>query len=377
MVGEVSLRKYRELMAVPQQWTFLNHAATSPITKAAMEAMTSYLDDVCRNATANRQRWNQQVEQARQLMADLLHCSPQEIAFVKNTSEGVSMAANGLNLSEGDNVVTTDIEYPANIYPWMKLSEKGVTLKLVPSKDGRVPGNDLLEAVDEKTRVVAVSSVEFSTGFRHDLRRIGEFCRDKDIFFFVDGIQSVGALEVDVKQCHISALSAGPQKWLLGPLGAGVLYVGEEWLPKVAATEIGWLTVENAEEYLDYRLIPKKDAGKFECGSLNTAGIIGMAASVKVLLEVGIPNIENRIMGLTDHLCEGLEKKGYEVYSSRKDGEKSGIVLFTSPTHPARELWRRGRDEKIITSVRYDRVRVSPHFYNTGQEIERLLETLP
>ncbi len=377
MIEAPGLRKYRELMAVSEEWIFLNHAAVSPITKPARDAMAAFLDDLCRNATATRARWHEEIREARKLAADLLHCSTREIAFVKNTSEGISTIANGLDLSPGDNVVTTDIEFPANIYPWMRLSNKGVSLKLVRNKDGRIPLENIEAAVDENTKVIALTSVEFSTGFRHDLQRIGELCRERGIFFFVDGIQSVGALELDVKRSSISALSADSHKWLLGPEGAGILFIDQEALPKVEPTEVGWLTVENAEEYLDYHFVPKQDAGKFECGALNVAGIVGLAASVRLLLEIGIPNIEKHIIELTDQLCDGLQKKGYEIYSSRRDGEKSGILLFSSSRHPAEDIWRRLLEKRIITCVRYNRVRVSPHFYNTADEVEKVIETLP
>jgi selenocysteine lyase/cysteine desulfurase len=364
-------------MGLDNEWTFLNHAATSPLTKAAAETMRRYADDLCRSATANRSQWEVGIRQVRHLAAQLLHCSPGEIAFVKNTSEGISLVANGLNLSRTANIVTTDIEYPSNIYPWMRLSAEGVSLRPVPNRNGRVPADDLFAAVDQRTKVIALSSVEFSTGFRHDLRRIGEFCRQKGIFFFVDGIQSVGGLDIDVKQCGISALCAGAQKWLLGPVGAGFLFVDETWLPEVEPTEVGWFTVENAEEYLDYRLDPKKDAGKFECGSLNVVGILGMGASMKILLDYGLANVEKRVMQITDCLCEGLKRRGYDVYSSRRNGEKSGIVLFASQSYPAEDVWRRLLDARIITSLRYGRVRVSPHFYNTDGDIEKLMGTLP
>ncbi len=377
MIDDRGLRKYRELIPVCAQWIFLNHAATSPITKPARDAMTAFLNDLCGNAMGNRESGRERIEDARNLAAELLHCSPREVAFVKNTSEGISTIANGLNLSPGDSVITTDIEFPANVYPWMRLSSEGIVVKLVQNRNGRVPPEEIEGGVDESTKVIAVSSVEFSTGFRHDIRRIGQFCRDRGIFFFVDGIQSAGALELDVRECCISALSAGSHKWLLGPEGAGILFVDEALLDKVEPTEVGWHTVEDADEYLDYRFVLKNDAGKFECGALNIAGICGMAASMKVLLEFGIPNIESHIIQLTDYLCEGLEKKGYEIYSSRKDGEKSGIVLFSGPTHSSEDLWRVLLQRKIVTSVRYGRVRVSPHFYNTPDEIDRLLEALP
>jgi selenocysteine lyase/cysteine desulfurase len=377
MIDGSRLRSYRQLMEIQENWIFFNHAAVSPIPKPTREMMRAFLDDLCASAMANRAKWHEQMQKARRLAADLLHCSPREIAFIKNTSEGVSIVANGLDLSPGDNVVSTNIEFPANIYPWMRLAGNGVSLKLVPNKDGRVPFEDIARAADENTKVVALSSVEFGTGFRHDLKRIGQFCRERGIFFFVDGIQSVGALDLDVKECSVSALSADSHKWLLGPEGAGILFVDETVLDKVEPTEVGWFTVENPEQYLDYRFVPKKDAEKFECGAANVVGICGMAASIQLLLEVGIPNIENHIIALTDQLCEGLQKKGYEVYSSRREGEKSGIVLFSSPTHSADDLWQRLLAKNIATSVRYGRVRVSPHFYNTRDEISELLEALP
>jgi selenocysteine lyase/cysteine desulfurase len=364
-------------MEIGEKWIFFNHAAVSPIPKPTRDVMRAFLDDLCANAMANRAKWHGQMQKARRLAADLLHCSAREIAFIKSTSEGVSIVANGLDLSPGDNVVSTDIEFPANIYPWMRLAGNGVSLKLVQNKNGRVPFEEIARAADKNTRVIALSSVEFSTGFRHDLRRIGEFCRERGIFFFVDGIQSVGALDLNVKECSISALSADSHKWLLGPEGAGILFVDETVLDKVEPTEVGWFTVENPEEYLDYRFVPKKDAGKFECGAANVVGICGMAASMQLLLEIGIPNIETQILALTDRLCEELERKGYEIYSSRREAEKSGIVLFSSPTHSADDLWQRLLAKNIVTCVRYGRIRVSPHFYNTPEEISELLETLP
>jgi cysteine desulfurase/selenocysteine lyase len=377
MISQSQVHKYRELVPVCKGWVFLNHAAVSPITTPATDIMAAFLDDVSANAMAHQEKWRRQVRKARELAAKLLHCSPGEIAFVKNTSEGVSMIANGLHLSPRDNVVTTDIEFPANIYPWMRLSSRGVTLKLVKNKDGRVPFDDIARMTDERTKVIALSSVEFSSGFRHDLERIGPFCGERGIFLFVDAIQSAGALELDVKGCSISALSAGAHKWLLGPQGAAVLFVDEQVLDKIDPTEVGWFTVENAEEYLDYRFVPKKGAGKFECGTLNIEGICGMAASMELLLEVGIPSIEKHIMGLTDQLCREVEKKGYEIYSSREPAEKSGIVLFSSHEHSAEDIWRRLLEEKIVTSVRYGRLRVSPHFYNTPEEIQKVIEVLP
>jgi cysteine desulfurase / selenocysteine lyase len=376
MTAGVESHNYRDLMDIPEELTFFNHAAVSPITRRARDAMKEFLDDVCARSMANRKKWYGEIRKARQLAADMLHCSPEEIAFIKNTSEGISMIANGLNLSAGDTVVTTDIEYPANIYPWMRLSKNGVNFKLVANKNGRIPFEDLAAAVDTSTKVIALSSVEFTTGFRHDLKRIGEFCRERGIFFFVDGIQSVGALELEVKECGISALSAGCQKWLLGPEGAGILFVDEGFLDNVEPTVVGATTVENPEEYLDYRYVPKKNAEKFESGGLNIVGILGMAVSMELLLEIGIPKVEKHILDLTDRLCEGLLKKGYELYSSRREREKSGIVLFSSEKHTAEDLHRRLLEKNIITSVRYGRVRVSPHFHNTPAQIDLLLQTL-
>ncbi len=377
MAQQANRQSHSGFMEIADNWVFFNHAGVSPLPKRARDVMKEFLDDVCAHSMANRKKWYGEIRKARQLAADILHCSPEEIAFMKNTSEGVSMIANGLSLSPGDNVVATDIEYPANIYPWMRLSKNGVNLKLVANKNGRIPFEDLAAAVDKSTKVIAISSVEFSTGFRHDLKRIGEFCRERGIFFFVDGIQSVGALELDVKECRISALSAGSQKWLLGPEGAGILFIDESVLDSVEPTVVGATTVEKPEEYLDYRYVPKKNAAKFESGAPNVVGILGMAASMEVLLEIGIPNIEKHILDLTDRLCEGLEKKGYAVYSSRRGREKSGIVLFSSEKHPAEELFRRLLEKNIVTSVRYGRVRVSPHFHNTPDQIDLLLQTLP
>jgi len=243
----------------------------------------------------------------------------------------------------------------------------------------QVPAEKILEAASEpRTRLVSLSHVEYASGQRHDLERIGKFCREKKILFCVDGIQTLGVWPVDVKAMNIDYLSADGHKWLLGPEGAGIFYCRKELIERTRPLMIGWMNVIDAQNYGTYDYSLKPDAGRFECGTLNIPGLLGLKASLDLLMECGIDNVGRRIQQLTELLIHGLVKKGYKIVSPRGPGQQSGIVSFTSPTHAHEQIWKSLRkDHKTEIAVREGRLRVSPHFYNTEQQIERLIEHLP
>jgi len=373
------VEELRKLFPVVKNWIFLNHAATAPMSLPATSAMISWACSSAENGGTQSPLWRRTIDEARASAAELMGCSPSEIAFVQNTSGGVSQIACGLPLQPGDNIVSDNAEYPANIYPWMALVEpKKVDVRLVREReDGRIPADDIISACDERTRVVAVSVVQFATGFRMPLEEIGAFCAEEGIFFFVDAAQGLGVIDIDVNALGVDALASAALKWLLGPPGIGVLYCNRDKLKEVNPPVVGASSVVNAEDFLDYSFTLLPDARRFESGSPNIAGIFALREAIQLLLRQGIREIEERALALSDLLCRGLEDNGYEVFSPRGEAEKSPIVSFLPGEFSAEALVRRLAEKSIVVSPRSGRVRVSPHFYNTEEEIDALLAALP
>ncbi|HYT91510.1 MAG TPA: aminotransferase class V-fold PLP-dependent enzyme [Gemmataceae bacterium] len=365
----------RDAMPITRQWAFFDHAAVAPLTAAARRALLEWADDLTGNGVVGEARRNRRVEQTRALAGQLLGADPFDIAFVKNTSEGIGIVAEGFPWRSGDNLVTSADEYPANRYPWMNLANRGVEVRAVPSRDGRVLIDDLRAAMDGRTRLLSLSFVEFATGFRNDLDAVGALCRERGVYLFVDAIQGLGVLPLDVRRTPIDFLAADGHKWLLGPEGAGLFYIRRELLDLLYPVGIGWNSVVGANDFsrIDFRLKPH--AGRWESGTLNVGGITALGASLELLLGVGIAALEARVLELTDELCAKAQRLGVTLFSSRKPSEKSGIVSLVVPGD-VRELVRRCRERGIVVNQRAGRLRVSPHGYNTSEEIDRLVETL-
>ena len=356
----------------------MNHAGVAPLSRRVQVAMADFLEDATVNGAVNAKLWEVEAETCRGAAAQLLNANATEIAFMKNTTQGILIAANGIDWQAGDNVVTTAVEFPANVYPWWSLKERyGVQTRMVPERAGRIHVEDVASAIDERTRVVTISHVEFASGFRNDIQTLGEICRERGIWFVVDAIQSLGAIEVDVKSTNIDILAADGHKWLLAPEGAAIFYCADEKRERLINTNVGWASVVNPRDFLNYDLTLKPDATRFEEGSYNSVGLYGLRAAIELLLEIGISTIEAHLLELTGHLIAGLETKGYRVITPRADSERAGIVIFDSNRLTPTEIYEILYAENIVTAERGTGVRVSPHFYNTTSEIERLLEVLP
>jgi selenocysteine lyase/cysteine desulfurase len=310
----------------------------------------------------------------RALAAQLINApDPGDVYFVPNTTHGIGVVAEGYPWQSGDNVVLAAEEYPANQYPWMNLAHRGVEVRAVPSRGSRLVLDDLRAAMDARTRVLTVSAVEFASGFRNDLDALGALCRERGVFFFVDAIQALGAFPIDVQKTPIDALSADGHKWLLGPEGAGIGYVRREWVERLHPIGVGAFSVENpwAFSTIDFKLKPH--AGRWEGGAYNVPGITALGASLELLLGAGIETVESRVIELTDYLCARASATGWTVFSARGDGEKSGIVSLIHPAHSAADVMKRCRAAGVVVNARADRVRASPHAYNTPDEIDRFL----
>ncbi|MCI0458125.1 MAG: aminotransferase class V-fold PLP-dependent enzyme [Gemmataceae bacterium] len=366
----------RDEMPVTKHWAFLDHAAVAPLPECARRALVEWADDMAGHGVAHEPRWLRRVEEVRALAARLLGCDPLDLALVKNTSEGVGIVAEGYPWRSGDNLVTAEDEYPANRYPWMNLANRGVEVRAVPSRAGCLLIDDLRAALDARTRLVSLSFVEFATGFRNDLDAIGALCRERGIHFFVDAIQGLGVLPLDVKRTPIDFLAADGHKWLLGPEGAGIFFIRRELVELLHPVGVGWNSVVGAWDFstIDFRLKPY--AGRWESGTLNVGGVTALGASLEWLLRIGVPALEARVLELTDYLCARAEAAGLGVFSSRRPGEKSGIVSLTAPGADVRQLVKRCREQGIVINQRAGRLRVSPHCYNTFEEIDRLLATV-
>lgn len=368
---------YRELFPVIRHWIYFNHAATSPYSVLTARAVEGYVRDMKENGGMNHRRWNVVREEARVLAGCLLNCPPESVALVSNTSEGANIVAQGLDFKSGDNVVIPDMEFPANVYPWLNLGQKGIETRRVDLKKGRVLIEDICARIDGRTKLVAASSVAYHNGYRLDLESLGRRLHEAGIPLYVDAIQSLGVIPMDVRRYRIAFLCADGHKWLLAPEGAALFYCAEEWLPALKQAYLSWLSVCNPFDFDDFAQEVAPGARRFECGAPHFAGIVGLHQSMKTLLEVGIDRIMTRVLELTDQAEEGLRSKGYEILSPREKDERSGILTFSHPKRSAEELTDLLNDSKVVTTLRGGGVRISPHFYNSEEEIERFLDILP
>jgi selenocysteine lyase/cysteine desulfurase len=365
-------------------WDFFNHAGVSPLPRVAGEALRAFARQYEERAYLES-GFYKRIEELRRSAAEMIGAEKEEVAFVKNTSEGLATVAAGIDWRAGDRIVTTAVEYPANMYPWMDLARRiGVELVTVgeeTEEDGSrsVPLEALLKAAEHpRTRMVTLSHVEYASGQRHDLAKVGAFCRERGILFCVDAIQSMGVLPVDVRGMKIDYLSADGHKWLLGPEGAGVFYCRRELLETTRPLSIGWMNVVNDQDYGHYDLTLKKDARRFECGTHNVPGLLAFKASLELLGGIGVEEVSKRLKVLTDRLIAGLVEKGYTVVSPRGGERWSGIVSFVSERHDHAAVARMLRAEhRTEIAVREGRLRVSAHLYNTEEQIDRLVGHLP
>ena len=363
-------------MPVTKRWAFMDHAAVAPLTAPARAAIEEYAKDLAENGDVHESEWTKRVEEVRQLAARLINAEPLDVCFTKNTSEGIDFVAEGLPWQAGDNVIIAEEEYPANIYPWMNLAGRGVEVRLLRTRERRLWIDDLRNLMDSRTRLVSLSFVEFASGFRNDLHAIGLLCRERGVLFFVDAIQGLGVFPLDVRNTPIDFLSADGHKWLLGPEGAGLFYLRRDLVDLLRPIAVGWHSVIRPNDFstIDFRLKPH--AGRYESGTLNVAGITALGASIELLLGIGIENIAARVVELTDHLCGRLATAGFEVYSSRRPEDKSAIVSILVPGRDPRQIVRHCRDRGIVINHRAGRLRVSPHCYNTTEELDRLVLAL-
>jgi selenocysteine lyase/cysteine desulfurase len=369
----------RSLFPVTNRAIYVNHAAVSPLPTPTFEAIESQLKDVRDNGSINFRNWIAIKERTRSLLAELLGARPQQVAFMRNTSDSLSTVANGLAWRSGQNIVTFRREFPANIYPWLRLRDAfGVEVRMCEERDGRVDIDELENLVDANTRVIAVSSVQYASGFRADLERLGRLARKRDALLVVDVIQSLSVLPLNVEDQLVDVAAGASHKWLLGPEGVGYLYLSDRARERIQPTLVGWISVPNPEDYNNFEQGWNAGTLAWETGTASTALIHGLHASLELLRTTGTERIAAYLENLTDYLCEKLKSKNYRVVSARGAGEKSQIVCIQhSGEMSAMKLYGLLKGQNIITAPRGNRLRIAPHFYNSFQEMDDIVSVLP
>ena len=360
-------------------YTYLNSAAVSPIPRAAVGAVNTQLNDVASHGSEHYNDWIETKGRARTLLASMMSVRDEQVAFMRNTSDGFAAVANGIEWKPGDNIVSFEGEFPSNFYPWRMARDRyGVELRLCPERSGRIDLDEFIGMIDSNTRLVAISAVQFASGFQADLERIGHAARNVDALFAVDIIQALGAKGFDLPAQYVDIASGASHKWLCAPEGCGFLFVSDRAREMLEPAFVGWISVETPWDFADREQPFKPNALAYESGTGASSLFYGLEQSLKLLTETGLEKIDAHLLALTDQLCDSLAGRNYDIISSRAPGEKSAIVCVqhTNGLH-CNEIAKLLQEQKIIVSPRGDRLRISPHFYNNSEDIDRLIEALP
>ena len=376
----IDVNEIRKNFPVTKNLIYLDHAAVAPLHNGSKAVLEEYTEHFLNQGIKNYSYWYEKTESIRENFAKFIGADPSEIAFIKSTSAGLSIFANGINFKEGDNVVIPDIEFPSNVYPWLNLQKKGVNVKFLNCDNGIIDTCKLDSLIDKKTRAVSISWVQFTNGYKADLAQISKICRNKSIqygrkiYFCVDAIQGLGAFKLDVSEIDIDFLAADGHKWFLAAEGAGFLYCNKNILDEIHPATVGWKSVTNPLDFTNIHFDLEKSARKFEEGSMNLPGILTLGASLELFNKYGINNIENRILSLSKCACNLLEKKNIELVTINEDIYRSGIISFKTKNINAD--FEKLVQQNIQLSKRGEVLRISPHVYNTVQEIENFVDNL-
>lgn len=371
--------KLRAAMPVARRWAYFDHAAVGPLTQAATDAMTRYLTQASESGDVTWPEWSAGVERTRAAAAQMIGARPAEIALVHSTSEGISLVAEGLDWSPGDNVVLPAGEFPANVYPWLHLQSRGVEVRQVPMPTPALDYQRLADACDARTRLITCSWVGYSTGYRCDPSQVGQIAKQKGAFFLLDAIQGLGVFPLDVRRAGIDFLSADGHKWLLSPEGAGLAYIRDELLDRLRPPMVGWNSVVARYDFhaLDPTLRP--EAARYEIGAQNMIGQLGFGGSLQTLLDLGLsPTSEavaDPVLAAVERLAGELQRRGAEVSLPPRE-QRSGIVLFNLPGHDPQTVRQHLLDRGVVTSCRGGRVRVAVHAYNDESDFQQLYQAL-
>ena len=372
--------RFRPLMPIAQRLVYFDHAAVAPLPGPTREAIRRWVDQAAEQGDLVWPDWSRRVEEVRHAAARVINAQPAEIALIPNTTTGIGLVAEGYPWQPGDNVVTLANEFPSNQYPWMNLASRGVETRPVPVEAGRVDLEKLAAACDDRTRIVSVSWVGYATGWRIEPHEVAALCRRKGCLFFLDAIQGLGVFPLDVQAAGVDFLAADGHKWLLGPEGAGLLFIKQEHLPLLRPLGCGWNSVVAGHDYTRIELKLRPEAARYEGGSQNMIGMTGLGASLDLLVGLGLSShhspIADHVLDITDYACSRLAELGATLLGPREGPHRSGIVTFQLPGREANDIRRLLQAAGIVVRCRAGGVRISPHGYATRAEVDQMIEEL-
>jgi selenocysteine lyase/cysteine desulfurase len=359
----------------PDSITYLNHAAVAPLPLRTGNAIISFANENVERGSQRYLNWLQTEKKLHQQLQQLINApSVDDIALVKNTSEALSIVAYGIEWWDGDNIVSSNQEFPSNRIVWQSLSRFGVDFREAELSDTTDPEQALFDCVDQRTKLLTISSVQFSSGMRLDINRIGEFCKQRGILFCVDAIQSLGALEFDVQACQADFVMADGHKWMLGPEGLGVFYTTPEARDQLKLTQYGWHMIEQCGNYENQPWTIAKSARRFECGSSNMLGIHALSASLSLLLETGIEEVEKVALECAEYLRDKIRShQDLQLIPTTETILQSPILVFKHKRIDNQRLYKHLQDNDVICALRGGGIRFSPHFYHTQKQLDRAI----
>lgn len=355
--------------------TYFNHASTAPINTKVKERIEEFIKERSEDGVDDYWAFKAVADETKEMIGGMINCDADRIAFLDNTTNGIIWLTLGIDWKSGDRIILNDVEFPANVYPFLQLKDKGVEVDFIKSKNGIVTAEEVVDTIKPETKLISISFVQFLSGYRVNLKKIGKVCKEKGITFSVDAIQGLGAVRLDVEKFNIDFLSSGTQKWLLGLQGLAFIYVRKEFQDKMKSAPIGWLAVKDAWNLLDFNINTKETAERFQPGTLNNLGIYAFNSSMKLFNEFGFYEIEQQILSNSRYFINELAEIGYESpLLSLPEQNLSGIVSFRSEN--AKKIFDHLSQKKIICSLREGYIRFAPHFYNTKQEINTVIDEM-
>ena len=366
----------RSLFPVTHAWAYCDHASVGPLPRSTRDVLANGFDAQMELGKVGLAPVEAQRDGVRAAVARAINADPGEIAFMRATSDGALLAANGLDWREGDEIIFPDDEFGANAYPWLNLRERGVRITLVPSRSQRLTPEWLERTATRRTRLVAVSYVGFSDGYRNDINGIGRWCREHDVLFAVDAMQGFGHLPLDVRACNADFVYFAAGKWLLSPQGVSVVYVRRPLIERLGTAFCSWRSVKDPMDFFAYDQPLNPDAQRFEGGTINYPAVVAFGESLKLLTSAGLENIERHVLALTDRLIAGAKAANLDVKSDTRAPARSGIVLLGLGREEVEDLTARMLAANVVVTVRRYGVRVSPHGYNNESDIDRILDVL-
>ena len=377
-LSDEELQKARSNFSIDDGLVFLNHASHGPLPNPSRAAYDRYLDSWQKTSHQHDVDSFRIIEDVRRKLASMIGARSERVGLSNGTSFGFNIVAGGYPWKPGDNVIVSRCEFPAVVYPWKRLEVSGVELRFASCDNGFINEDAMISAADEKTRVICVSWVQFYNGYRVDLARLGRFCRENNILLCVDGIQGMGAVPIDVPSLDLDLFTCGCQKWMLGPCGTGFFYLSERAESVLSIPYYGWLSVDWGVEFsnlMRYDLQPRKGPAKYEISTYPFQDIRALDASIDFLSSFDSISRWNHIKALTDMIIDAVgSNKRYTLASSREETRRSGILNIKAAN--SRGLFEFLTGKGISVSFREGGVRVSPHFYNSRDEVDYFNDAL-